>query len=42
MEKTDNMYYKLLTVLISGDYDELIMIVLFSLFQILYDQHNLL
>ena len=36
------MYYKLLTVLLFGDYGELIFIVLFSIFPIFYNQHSLL
>ena len=42
MEKIDSMCYKLLTVLLSGDYGELIFTVLFSIFLIFYNQYNLL
>ena len=42
MGKMDSMCYKLLTVLLSGDYGELIFIVLFSIFLIFYNQYNLL
>ena len=42
MEKIDSMCYKLLTVLLSGDYCGLIFFVLFSIFLIFYNQYNLL
>lgn len=42
MEKIDSMYYKLLTVLLSGDYGEYIFIVLLSIFPISINQYNLL